>query len=108
MVDATPGDEGFDWIAPRGREGGRFSIGLVRASIAGKLHDRHAPGLHHIALHAESRADVDRLYRTLLEIGAEILDPPAEYPNYGPGYYAVFFLDPDGIKLEYVVESGGS
>jgi hypothetical protein len=30
------------------------------------------------------------------------LDPPAEYPRYNPGYYAVFFIDPDGLKLEYV------
>ena len=103
IMDATPGEEGFDWIAPR--EAGRLSIGLFPARSAGKPHDRYAPGLHHIALHAESREDVDRLYRTLLEIDAEILDPPAEYPKYGPGYYAVFFLDPDGIKLEYVVES---
>ena len=33
---------------------------------------------------------------------AEILDAPREYPKYEPGYYAVFFLDPDGLKLEYV------
>lgn len=31
-----------------------------------------------------------------------ILDAPAEYPRYGAGYYAVFFADPDGLKLEYV------
>ncbi|MGH7856992.1 MAG: hypothetical protein ACREQY_06630 [Candidatus Binatia bacterium] len=35
--------------------------------------------------------------------GIEILDPPAEYPQYAPaGYYAVFFADPDRVKLEYV------
>ena len=28
---------------------------------------------------------------------------PAEY-GYTPGYYAVFFADPDGIKLEVVFE----
>ena len=39
----------------------------------------------------------------LLEIGATVLDPPAEYA-YTPGYYAVFFADPDGIKLEVVFE----
>ena len=31
-----------------------------------------------------------------------ILDAPAEYPQYGPNYYAVFFADPDGMKLELV------
>ena len=29
-----------------------------------------------------------------------MLDAPAEYPQYGKGYYAVFFADPDGLKLE--------
>jgi predicted enzyme related to lactoylglutathione lyase len=40
--------------------------------------------------------DVDALYRKLKKFGAEILDPPADYPDYGSGYYAVFFADPDG------------
>ena len=39
-------------------------------------------------------------------VGATVLDPPAEYPQYGPGYYAVFFADPDGIKLECVYLPG--
>ncbi len=35
---------------------------------------------------------------------ADVLDAPAEYPQYngGRGYYAVFFADADGLKLEYV------
>jgi len=65
-------------------------------------HDRHAPGLHHVAFAASSRADVDGLYAVLLEMGATVLDPPADYPQYAPDYYAVFFADPDGLKLEYV------
>ncbi len=36
--------------------------------------------------------------------GITVLDPPAEYPEYGPQYYAVFFADPDGMKLEVVHE----
>jgi len=39
----------------------------------------------------------------LQEIGADILDAPAEY-DYTLGYYAVFFADPDGLKLEVVFE----
>ncbi|MDP1961011.1 MAG: hypothetical protein Q8K93_02295 [Reyranella sp.] len=31
-----------------------------------------------------------------------ILDAPADYPQYGAGYYAVFGTDPDGLKLEVV------
>ena len=38
----------------------------------------------------------------LRDFGADVLDAPAEYPHYAPGYYAVFFADPDGLKLEFV------
>lgn len=81
-----------------------FSIGIRGESgpNAGRVHDRYTPGLHHLAWEAESRADVDALHALLLKIGANVLDPPAAYPQYGPTYYAVFFADPDGLKLEYV------
>ncbi len=70
---------------------------------AGRPHDRYAPGLHHLAWRAETREDVDRFHALLQEIGATILDAPADYPQYnsGNGYYAVFFTDADGLKLEY-------
>ena len=64
----------------------------------GKRHDRYAPGLHHLAFEAESREDVDGLHLLLSELNAEILDPPGVY--YPAGYYALFFADPDGLKLE--------
>ena len=81
-----------------------FGIALCEANPAqrGKRHDRYAPGLHHFAFHAASRDDVDGLYRLLRGMGATILDPPADYPQYRPVYYAVFFADPDGLKLEFV------
>ena len=49
----------------------------------------------------ESREAVDERAAWLAERGAEIESGPAEY-WYLPGYYAVFFYDPDGIKLELV------
>ena len=79
-----------------------FSIALQPATDPGAEHNRYSPGLHHVAFHAESRGDVDGLYARLVESGATVLDPPAEYPDYAPGYYAVFFADPDGLKLELV------
>ena len=71
---------------------------------AGRGHDRYAPGLHHLAWIAESRKDVDELHALLTGIGAAVLDPPTDYPEYGAGYYAVMFADPDGLKLEFVHE----
>jgi catechol 2,3-dioxygenase-like lactoylglutathione lyase family enzyme len=54
-----------------------------------------------VALAAPSRAVVDERHEWLVSTGAEIETPPGEYA-YLPGYYAVFFYDPDGIKLEIV------
>lgn len=54
-------------------------------------------GLHHYAFQLRSRRDVDALQGFLEGQGARIVDPAAEYYE---DYYAVFFLDPDGIKLE--------
>ena len=36
-------------------------------------------------------------YAFVQALGASVVDPPAEYYD---DYYAVFFLDPDGLKLE--------
>jgi len=66
---------------------------------------RHAdkkPGIHHIALWARNRSEVDRFYKEfLLANKVHVSDAPAEYPIYTPGYYAVFFDDPfTGIHFE--------
>ena len=66
-------------------------------------HERDAPGIDHLAFHAESRADVDSLHEALVAAGYPVADPPAEY-DYSDGYYAVAFDDPDGIRLEVVHE----
>jgi len=78
---------------------GIFLIYAAKPESLGKAHDRYAPGLHHLCFDADSRDEVDRLYREMVAAGATVLDAPAEY-QYTPGYYAVFFADPDGVKLE--------
>jgi catechol 2,3-dioxygenase-like lactoylglutathione lyase family enzyme len=55
-------------------------------------------GLCEICFSAPSRAAVDALAGALADHGFTILDAPKEY---SPAYDAVFFADPDGIKLEY-------
>lgn len=101
IVDDYP--HGFD-MDLRDPSGFFTSIGIIKAKgeHADRGHDRYSPGLHHIAWNAASREDVDALYALLQEMRATILDPPADYPRYGAGYYAVFFADPNGLKLEYV------
>jgi catechol 2,3-dioxygenase-like lactoylglutathione lyase family enzyme len=70
------------WIAPaEGRKSHR--IGDV--------------GFHHYAFELRNRKDVDALQAFLEKEGVKIVDPADEYYD---DYYAVFFLDPDGLKLE--------
>ncbi len=59
-------------------------------------------GIHHYAFELAKREHVDGLYALLKKHKITVVDPPADYPSYGEGYYAVYFLDPDGIKLEGV------
>jgi glyoxylase I family protein len=80
--------------------GPEVALGLREAQTDGK-HDRYRVGIHHVAFEAWSRGLVDERAAWLVEHGAEIESQPQEY-GYMPGYYAVFFYDPDGIKLEIV------
>jgi glyoxylase I family protein len=76
------------------------AIGLREAQSPAAV-DRYAPGLHHIAFDAPSRGVVDAVAVWAREQGAPIDGEPGER-GYSPGYYAVFFFDPDGLKLEVV------
>ena len=58
-------------------------------------------GFHHYAFEMASRKDVDALGAFLEDNGVDIVDPPGEY--YGRDYYAVYFTDPDGMKLEAMI-----
>jgi glyoxylase I family protein len=101
---------GFGYISPiRGERGEEVvyigkrageAIGL-RVKQSGAALDRYALGLHHLAFGAPSREVVDERFAWLRSVGARIESAPAEY-EYSAGYYAVFFYDPDGIKLEVV------
>lgn len=86
-----------------------FAITSPLKAFAGESINRRKPGaLHHLAFQAPSRAEVDRLHRELKTIGATIVSPPREYPEYVPaGYYALYFKDPEGIKYEIVCTAEG-
>lgn len=84
-----------------GSPGSSITLRPAKGPSANQARDRYAPGLNHVAFNADSRADVQKLHSLLEEMGAQILDPPADYP-YFPGYFAVYFADPDGFKFEFV------
>lgn len=68
------------------------------------VHDRKNIGVTHFAFRLETRAEVDEFYEQFLLPNKVVVlyGGPKEYPQYTEGYYAVFFEDPDGFKLEGV------
>jgi len=88
-----------------GWSNGKTLYWIGEADREGKKHPHRIGniGFHHYAFELSRRRDVDDLYEHLRKHGVSIVDPPADYPDYGEGYYAVFFADPDGLKLEGMV-----
>ncbi len=78
---------------------GSGSVGL-RQAFEDQAFELYAPGLHHVAFAVDSRADVDTVHEAAKAAGAQILHAPQEFPQYRPDYYATFFLDPDGFRIE--------
>jgi catechol 2,3-dioxygenase-like lactoylglutathione lyase family enzyme len=56
----------------------------------------------HLALRAPDRQAVDAVHEAAVGAGVEVLHSPREWPEYHPGYYAVFLRDPDGHNVEAV------
>ena len=86
-----------------GWSNGKTLFWIAQADTRGRKH-RHRKGdvgFHHYAFELSSRKDVDALGAFLVEHGLTVVDPPGEY--YEPSYYAVYFTDPDGMKLEGMV-----
>ena len=82
-----------------------FAITSPREVFVNDSIYRRKPGaLHHLAFKAETRAEVDRLYFDLKQIGADIVSEPRLYPEYDPDNYALFLKDPEGIKYEIVCQ----
>jgi len=62
----------------------------------------HVANENRVAFCVATRADVERVAAVARDAGALELSGPKEMP-YGPGYYAVFFADPCGNRLEVYV-----
>ena len=95
----VPGERGEQIHYLRFPQAGSGSLGL-RQALTEQEFELYAPGLHHLAFAVESRAEVDGVHGRATSAGAEILHPPKVWPQYHPEYYATFFLDPDGFRLE--------
>jgi glyoxylase I family protein len=76
-----------------------FGFVLRPVEHQGQAHDPLAPGLHHFCFRVEDAETVDAVAARFIAAGIPC-SSPALYPEYAPDYYALFFSDPDGIRLE--------
>jgi glyoxylase I family protein len=97
-----PGERGEQIHYLRFPAAGSGSLGLRQASgpEAAQRFELYAPGLHHLALAVETRDDVDSAHAAAVSAGAHVLHAPRLFPEYHRDYYATFFLDPDGFRIE--------
>lgn len=72
---------------------------VLRPARTQAPHDAYAPGLHHFCLRVDSIDDVVTVSRQLRAAGIAASEAK-NYPEYAPDYWATFFSDPDGTRLE--------
>lgn len=86
-----------DYTGMIGWTNGKTRLWIKKAD-GRKSHKIGDVGFHHYAFELRNRKEVDTLQDFLKdELDAKIVDPAGEYYD---DYYAVFFLDPDGLKFE--------
>jgi catechol 2,3-dioxygenase-like lactoylglutathione lyase family enzyme len=78
---------------------GSGSIGL-RQSLKEQSFELYGPGFHHLAVAVDRKVDVDLAHDAAVQAGAGVLYAPQLWPVYHEDYYATFFCDPDGFRLE--------
>jgi glyoxylase I family protein len=76
-----------------------FGYVLRPAAAAAQPHNAYHPGLHHLCLRVEDPAGVEAAAREFSKVGIACSEP-RRFPEYAPDYHAIFFEDPDGIRLE--------
>jgi catechol 2,3-dioxygenase-like lactoylglutathione lyase family enzyme len=93
----------YDYADMAGWSNGKTLFWIAAADAEGRKrkYRKGDIGFHHHAFELSSRKDVDELGAFLEKSGMTLIDPPGEY--YGENYYAVYFADPDGMKLEGVI-----
>ena len=109
FYDATLAALGYDrvWADDTaigyGQPGGgdKFAIKLRPAALI------VPPEGFHVAFAAPSRAAVSLFYRKALELGGRDNGGAGLHPEYGENYFAAFVFDPDGYRIEAVINTPG-
>jgi catechol 2,3-dioxygenase-like lactoylglutathione lyase family enzyme len=93
-----------DTVAGFSGRGADIWVLAAAPAHAGHGFHRKRAGLNHVAFRVERREEVERFRDEFMAPHrlAPLYETPREFPEYRPGYYAVFFEDPDRLKLEVV------
>jgi catechol 2,3-dioxygenase-like lactoylglutathione lyase family enzyme len=80
--------------------------GVIALGLAGQpelwMHQGAPSAPIHIAFHAADRARVDAFHAAALAAAGTDNGAPGLRPQYHPGYYGAYVLDPDGNNVEAV------
>lgn len=106
LLDELGYERRSDWDDGRSWRLGPTYVVVKRAG-SDRPHERAAPGLDHLAFHAGSRAQVDRVTDGVRERPDATLLYPEEHP-YAGGYYAAYCEGPEGVTAEVVGPDAGS
>jgi RimJ/RimL family protein N-acetyltransferase/catechol 2,3-dioxygenase-like lactoylglutathione lyase family enzyme len=90
-------DRGVSW-----RRGTEYVVVEDSPARVGARHERTAPGLNHLALHAGTRADVDRITAAAPEHGWQLMFADRHPHAGGPDHYAAYLENADGFEVELV------
>lgn len=88
---------GVSWILD-----GTYVVVEQSPALAADTHDRTAPGLNHLAFHAGSRDDVDRLVEQAADHKWALLFADRHPYAGGADHYAAYLEDEDGYEVELV------
>jgi glyoxylase I family protein len=72
---------------------------VLRPARSGISHGSDAPGLHHLCFRVQSDLDVNEVAGKLKAKQIDVSEP-RRYTQYAPDYVAIYFSDPDGLRLE--------
>jgi catechol 2,3-dioxygenase-like lactoylglutathione lyase family enzyme len=94
-------DAGRSW-----RSGSTYLVLEESPALSGRIHDRLAPGLNHLAFDAGLREVVDRLVAQAPAYGWTLLFPDQHPYAGGPDTYAAYLEDRYGYEVELVATRG--
>ncbi len=94
--------ESDDEIAYMPGEGKRGAYLFLYESTEAGTYSRRATGLQHLAFIVPTRSQVRAVHELVVELESDVLLEPQEFPQYGPNYFATFWLDPFEFNLEAV------